>query len=328
MTDRSGFQNFTGELRRRHVPQTAAVYLVAAWAAIQFADIVVPNLNGPQWAVTAVIVAAGVGFPVVLILAWIFDWGPEGIHRTGPEEDPVGAEAGGGGVAGSRSAAPWMAAVAVLAVGIGSALAVAALLMSQDDTYPANAGAADAGGDADTPRRPGPPPVLVPSDFDGDLDSLRRSTQRDLSNLRGLGRIEDLGLFDGVDTMDLGELVDVAARIAEEAGLSVLIEQPPAWRIGRRAPAPLAQGDTLRISGIARDTAGVVSVAVDGQTVTQVAEPVETLRFRGRVAGVGSEGIRTVVVVVRTGDGREIRREYPIAQRPAGSAPDNPSGTP
>lgn len=55
---RSPFQRVISELRRRHVPQTAAVYLAAAWAAIEFADAVVPNLNGPQWVVTAVIVAA------------------------------------------------------------------------------------------------------------------------------------------------------------------------------------------------------------------------------------------------------------------------------
>ena len=37
---RSPFQRFISELRRRHVPQTAAIYLVAAWAAIEFSDVV------------------------------------------------------------------------------------------------------------------------------------------------------------------------------------------------------------------------------------------------------------------------------------------------
>lgn len=311
MTEPSAFQRFTGELRRRHVPQTAAVYLVAAWAAIEFADIVVPNLNGPQWAVTAVIVAAGVGFPVVLILAWIFDWGPEGVHRTEPE--PGEGEAGRGGAAGTPAAAPWMAAVGVLVVGIGSALVVAALLANG-----AGADRAEPVGD----RRPAPPPVLVPPDFAGDLDSLRGSVGRDLRDLRGLGRIEDVDMFGGLDTMDLSELVDVALEVAEEAGLSLLIQEPGEWNVGRREPAPLAEGDTLVIRGLARDTAGVVSVTVDGETVARSTEPEEILRFTARITGTGDEGIRTVVFVVRTGDDREIRREYPVTQRP----PARPSG--
>ncbi|MEJ2503243.1 MAG: hypothetical protein P8177_07980, partial [Gemmatimonadota bacterium] len=117
MSDRSPFQRFFHELRRRHVPQTVAVYLVAAWAAIQFADVVVPNLNGPQWIVTAVIVAALVGLPIVLLLAWIFDWGPEGLHRTGPEKEGYGSPL--------ELGTPWLPALAVLVVAIGSAVAAA-----------------------------------------------------------------------------------------------------------------------------------------------------------------------------------------------------------
>lgn len=90
MTQSSPFQRFVHELRRRHVPQTAAVYLVAAWAAIQFADVVVPNLEGlPQWVVTAVIVAAGVGFPVILIMVRTGD------GREIRREYPIAQRAGG-----------------------------------------------------------------------------------------------------------------------------------------------------------------------------------------------------------------------------------------
>lgn len=90
MSQSSPFQRFVQELRRRHVPQTAAVYLVSAWAAIQFADAVVPNLEGlPQWVVTAVIVAAGVGFPVILIMARTAD------GREIRREYPIAQRAGG-----------------------------------------------------------------------------------------------------------------------------------------------------------------------------------------------------------------------------------------
>ncbi len=131
MSQRSPVQRFIHELRRRHVPQTAAIYLVAGWAAIQFADVVAPNLGWPQGVVTAVIIAAAVGFPAVLVLAWFFDLGPEGIHRTGDEPartGPGSPSAPGTAAAGGRSGAPWVAAVAILVVAIGSAVAMALLL--------------------------------------------------------------------------------------------------------------------------------------------------------------------------------------------------------
>ncbi|HUG39651.1 MAG TPA: hypothetical protein VMM12_04165 [Longimicrobiales bacterium] len=282
MSQASPFQRFARELRRRHVPQTAAVYLVAAWAAIQFADVVVPNLNGPQWVVTAVIVAAGVGFPVVLALAWVFEWGPEGIHRTGAEESP--------GAARSRAGTPMIAAVAVLVVGIGSALAVAALLPDGD----AGDGGEDASGTVTRERPPGPPeaPELVPR---FDVDSFQEALTRQLGDLEGLRDLGRLGAPGGpgasaMDSLDMGEFIELAMTMAEEAELAVLLRQPREWRLNRRVPVPLVTGDTLRIDGVALDS-----------------------------AGTGRSGIRRVEIVVRTAAGREIRRDDPVHQRPGGS---------
>lgn len=308
MSKSSPFQRFARELRRRHVPQTAAVYLVAAWAAIQFADVVVPNLNGPQWVVTAVIVAAGVGFPVVLALAWVFEWGPEGIHRTGPDEDP--------GAAPSRVATPMIAAVAVLVVGIGSALAVAALL-------PDGGGAEETSGAAtrEAPQSPPEPPEVVPR---FDVDSFQEALTRQLGDLEGLRDLGRLGApggpgASGMDSRDMGEFIELAMTMAEEAELAVLLRQPREWRLNRRVPLPLVAGDTLTIDGVALDSAGVASVAVDGTVVAEADEPREALGFTGTVVGTGRSGIRRIEIVVRTADGREIRRDYPVHQRPGGS---------
>lgn len=304
MTERSAFQHFVGELRRRHVPQTAAVYLVAAWAAIEFADVLVPNLNWPQWVVTAVIVAAAVGLPVVLVLAWIFDWGPEGIHRTGtPDATPAPGRPGVAPAAtppAARTGAPWIAAVAVLVVGIASAVIVAALVSGgAGDPGPQNP-AADAppmapgtpgaagdreGGTRAVPRRP---ELVAPGgEWQAQLESA----------MEELGR---LGLDTPLDLRAIPSLVQAA----------VVITEPAVWRFGR-GPLPLARGDSITVAGVARDSAGVVSVAVGGRVVARSDEPMPLLPFEAVVVGAGQPS-QIVPVVVRTADGREIRRELHV----------------
>jgi hypothetical protein len=318
MSERSAFQRFLIELRRRHVPQTAAIYLVAAWAAIEFSDVVVPNLNGPQWIVKAVIVAAGVGFPVVLILAWMYDWGPEGVVRTGPGEELAGET---GSPTGPTST-PWLAVIAVLVVGIGSAVGVAALLTGGDDgggatdsvaSEPERRGGGSPEGEARAPSPP-PRPQLVP------VDSVAREALRglDLSGLEGLADLEswkalaELGALRGGDSAR-EELAELALRIAEESELSVFIREPSAWRLGHRVPVTLPVGDTLVVQGVAQDTAGVVAVTVDGDPAAEVDEPQPLLAFTARLVGEPVVGLREIPIVVRTVDGRELRTVYSLA---------------
>src|SRR5210317_399818 len=56
----------------------------------EVADVVFPALMLPDWTITFVILLLMMGFPVAMLLAWIFDIGPEGIQRTAP---PPGAAA-------------------------------------------------------------------------------------------------------------------------------------------------------------------------------------------------------------------------------------------
>lgn len=79
------------ELRRRNVLHVAAVYAVAAWVVIQVAAIAFPALFFPRWALTVVIVAAILGFPVTLVLAWRYDLTSEGLRRA----EPAGEEEAG-----------------------------------------------------------------------------------------------------------------------------------------------------------------------------------------------------------------------------------------
>jgi len=76
------YMSFFHELRRRKVAQVAAVYLVVAWLIAQVIDVVNDPLSLPPWFATVVLVLLGVGFPIAVIFAWIFDITPQGVIRT------------------------------------------------------------------------------------------------------------------------------------------------------------------------------------------------------------------------------------------------------
>ena len=67
---------FFAELRRRNVVRVALVYGVAAWALMQFADVMFPALKLPPWTVTLGAALLVLGLPIVLILAWAFELTP------------------------------------------------------------------------------------------------------------------------------------------------------------------------------------------------------------------------------------------------------------
>ena len=73
--------SFLGEIKRRKVFQVAALYAVTAWLLVQVAATVKEPLSLPVWFDTVVIVLLAIGFPIALILGWIFDLTPEGLVR-------------------------------------------------------------------------------------------------------------------------------------------------------------------------------------------------------------------------------------------------------
>jgi TolB-like protein len=80
------FSRTFADLRRRRVFRVAAGYAVVAWLIIEVADVVLPALRLPEWTITAVVVTALAGFPIALLLGWLFDLTPQGIVRTAPAE--------------------------------------------------------------------------------------------------------------------------------------------------------------------------------------------------------------------------------------------------
>ena len=78
----TALRRFIDELRRRRVLRVAAVYVVIGWITIDVTSTVLPPLQLPAWTVTLVIVLVALGFPLAVVMAWMFDLGSHGVERT------------------------------------------------------------------------------------------------------------------------------------------------------------------------------------------------------------------------------------------------------
>jgi len=74
--------SFYTELKRRGVLQAGIAYTVLMWLLIQVADILLSAFDAPPIAMQGLIVLSLAGFPLTLILAWVFDLTPQGIQKT------------------------------------------------------------------------------------------------------------------------------------------------------------------------------------------------------------------------------------------------------
>jgi serine/threonine protein kinase/TolB-like protein/Tfp pilus assembly protein PilF len=79
----SFFMNgFFDEVKRRKVYRVAAAYIIVAAGIIQLASAAFPAWDLPTSALRLVIVLLLIGFPLALILGWVFDVTPQGIRAT------------------------------------------------------------------------------------------------------------------------------------------------------------------------------------------------------------------------------------------------------
>jgi len=76
-----------GELKRRNVVKVAVAYAVVGWLLIEIISTVLPTFESPQWVLQTLTFVIILGFPLALILSWVFDLTPEGLERT--ESAPV-----------------------------------------------------------------------------------------------------------------------------------------------------------------------------------------------------------------------------------------------
>src|SRR6266404_3675526 len=73
---------FFAELKRRNVYKVAVAYAVAGWALAQGIAQVFPVFGVPNRIIQLIVLLIVLGFPIALVLAWVFELTPEGLKRT------------------------------------------------------------------------------------------------------------------------------------------------------------------------------------------------------------------------------------------------------
>ena len=78
----AGRGSFFAELQRRSVYKVGAMYAVAGWLLVQVVTQVFPIFDISALVQRIIVLVIVAGFPVALVLAWVFDLTPDGIVRT------------------------------------------------------------------------------------------------------------------------------------------------------------------------------------------------------------------------------------------------------
>jgi len=71
--------NLFNELKRRNVFKVGVAYMVASWLLLQVVDLVLENINAPDWIMQVFMLGLAVGLPIAIIIAWAFELTPDGI---------------------------------------------------------------------------------------------------------------------------------------------------------------------------------------------------------------------------------------------------------
>ncbi len=73
--------SFFAELKRRNVIRVGIAYVIVAWLILQFADVVLNNIEAPGWVFQVIMLVLGIGLPLALFFAWAFEMTPEGLKK-------------------------------------------------------------------------------------------------------------------------------------------------------------------------------------------------------------------------------------------------------
>lgn len=131
--------SFFAELQRRQVYRVAILYAVVGFAAIEGADIIGGQLDLPAAFARFVRIATLAGFPIALLLAWVYDLTSKGVVRTDESVSEISTPmvvailAGAALVLGGTS---WWVTLTPGPIAESQSIAVAPLPASQDDDLP------------------------------------------------------------------------------------------------------------------------------------------------------------------------------------------------
>ena len=73
---------FFSELKRRRVARVAGAYVIVVWMALEILLETGPILGMPGWVARLAVTLGFIGFPVTIVLAWVYDLTSDGVIRT------------------------------------------------------------------------------------------------------------------------------------------------------------------------------------------------------------------------------------------------------
>ena len=73
---------FLEELKRRNVGRVAILYLVIGYLILEVFGVFVHLLELPAWVGRSLVLLMVIGFPIALLIAWIYEITPEGLKPT------------------------------------------------------------------------------------------------------------------------------------------------------------------------------------------------------------------------------------------------------
>jgi TolB-like protein/Tfp pilus assembly protein PilF len=204
------------EVGRRHVARVAVLYSAVAFGILEAADIIIPALGLQEWTIRWVIALALIGFPVTLVLAWIFDFTPSGVVRTQTlepgEEVRVGRR---------RANTPFVSAVLLLFSG---ALVAIAAYFAFEWSVSSSASVADPAVQPASELNPLRVAVLPFADLDGTDESgfLANGIHDDILN--HLAKIDTLQVISRTTVLQYRDTEKPAGVIGRELGAGSILE--------------------------------------------------------------------------------------------------------
>ncbi len=251
---------FLAELRRRHVFRVAVVYGIVAFVVLQVADIAFPALQLPDWTLTFVVLLAILGFPITMVLAWIFDITHEGVQRTEALEEP------------SRPSAASSRTVAIVAVVAVVALAIVAgwLVVSKSFEW-SLASASRGGGSGRTMLAVLPFENLGKPGEEYFAEGITEEITARLASIQGLGIIAR------TSAIRYRKSDKTIQQIGEELGVQYILEGTVRWEYSEDGPDRVrVTPQLIRVSDATHIWANIFEepIASVFQVQTEIAERV------------------------------------------------------
>ena len=86
-SDHNKLSQFWQELKRRRVVHVVTLYASASFVIIELINNLGEPLNLPTNLLTIVVIVLAIGFPLAIILSWLYDVTSEGVEKTKPLEE-------------------------------------------------------------------------------------------------------------------------------------------------------------------------------------------------------------------------------------------------